>query len=99
MTCAPLSTREDLKVLIREGIAKLCPLGLASSTYGDIWLCLAPSETGTNGHYLLVGLMTASGALMRLRHVFLSQPDFVHKSPVTHIPWFEPPFLPPTTSP
>ena len=99
MNCAPLSTPEDLKVLIREGISKLCPPGLVPSTYNDIKLCLAPREPGTNGHHLMVGLQTAKGAHMRLREVLISQPDFVQESPVTHLPWFKPAFLPPSTSP
>ena len=33
MTCAPLTSSEDLKVLIREGISKICPLGNVPSEY------------------------------------------------------------------
>ena len=99
MICAPLLAQEDLKVPIRKGIAKLCPPGLIPSTYDDIRFCLAPGEPGTDGHCLLVGLQTAKGAHMRLRDVLLSQLDFAQESPVTHFPWFEPPFLLLATSP
>jgi hypothetical protein len=98
MICAPLSKSEDLKVLIQEGIAKLYHPGLVPSTYDDIKFCLTPREPGTNGHYLLVGLQAGKGAHMRLRDILLSQPDFAQESPVIHFPWFEPPFIPPTTS-
>ena len=98
MPCTPHSTPEDLNILIREGIAKLCPPGLVPSIYDDIKFCLASGEPGPNGHYLLVGLQTAKGAHMRLREVLLSQPNFALDSPVIHLPWLEPPFLPPTTS-
>jgi hypothetical protein len=33
MTCSPLSTHEDLKVLKREGIAKLCLPGMVQASY------------------------------------------------------------------
>ena len=36
---------------------------------------------------------------MRLMDVLLSQPDFPQESLMTHLPWFEPPLLPPMTSP
>jgi hypothetical protein len=64
------------------------PPGLVPSTYGNIRFCLALGEPGTNGHYLLVGLMMASGAHMRLRDVLLSQPDFAQESLETHLQWF-----------
>ena len=99
MTCAPLSASKNLKVLIWEGIAKLCPPQLVPPTFDDTKFCLALGEPGTNGHYRLVDLQTAKGVHMRLRDVLPSQPDFTHEPLVTHLPWFEPSFLPLATSP
>jgi len=59
MTCSPLLALEDLKVLIRENISKLCPPEQVHSTYKTIQLFLAPRESGTTGLYLLVGLHVA----------------------------------------
>ena len=71
MTCTPLTVPEDLKVLIREGISKICPLGNVPIEYEGLRFCLAPRELGTHGHCLLVGLSTSSGTHMRLRDVLL----------------------------
>ena len=77
MTCTPLSPPEDLKVLIREGISKLCTPDLAHSSYVALRFFLSPRESGTTGFYLLVGLHVAFEAHMRLRDVLLCQPDFI----------------------
>ena len=60
ITCAPLTSPEDLKVVINEGISKICPLGNVFGEYDSIQLCLVPCESGTRGHYLVVGLSTLS---------------------------------------
>ncbi len=36
MTCAPLAQPEDLKLLLREGIAKLCPPGIVTREYNSL---------------------------------------------------------------
>jgi hypothetical protein len=33
MTCAPLTFPEDLKLLLKEGLAKLCPIGIVPREY------------------------------------------------------------------
>jgi hypothetical protein len=42
MTYSPLSVPEDLKVLILEGISKLCPPDLVQSSYEALRFFLAP---------------------------------------------------------
>ena len=92
MTCAPLTFPEDLKLLFKEGLAKLCPPSIITREYEAIQFCLSPGEPGTQGHYLLVGLSTLSGAHMRLQDVLLFKPDFFQEAtPLVH-PWHEPPF-------
>ncbi len=71
MTCAPLTFPEDMKLLLKEGLAKLCPIGIVPREYEVLQFCLSPGEPGTQGHYLMVGLSTLSGAHMRLRDVQL----------------------------
>ncbi len=71
MTCAPLIVPEDLKLLLKKGMAKLCPPGIVPREYEALQFCLSPGEPGTHGHYLLVGLSPLSGAYMRLRDVLL----------------------------
>jgi hypothetical protein len=91
---APLNFLEDLKLLLKEGLAKFCPIGIVPREYEALQLCLSPGEPGTQGHYLLVGLSTLSGH-MRLRDVLLFQPVFLQvAAPLVH-PWHEPPFLAP----
>ena len=77
MTCAPLTFPEDLKLLLNEGLAKLCPTCIVPREYEALQFSLALGESGTLGHYLLVGMSTLSGANMRLRDVLLFQPDFL----------------------
>jgi hypothetical protein len=77
ITCAPLTFPEDLKLLLKEGLAKLCPIGIVPREYEELQFCLSPGEPGTQGHYLLVGMSTLMGAHMRLRDVMLFQPDFL----------------------
>ncbi len=36
MTCSTLTYPEDLKILINEGIAKLCPLGIVAREYDSL---------------------------------------------------------------
>jgi hypothetical protein len=67
MTCTPLSAQEDLKVLIREGISKLCPPDLVLPSYEALRFFLSPGKPGTPGLHLLVGLQVASKVHMRLR--------------------------------
>ncbi len=57
---------------------------------------MALGEPETNDCYLLVCLQKSLGAHLRLRGVFLSQPDFAKESPVTNLPGLKPPFLPTT---
>ena len=77
ITCAPLTFFEDLKLLLMKGLAKLCPPCIVPREYAALQFCLSPGEPGTQGHYLLVGLSTLSGAHMRLKDVLLFQPDFL----------------------
>ena len=98
MTCAPLTYPEDLKLLLKEGLTKLCPIGIVPREYEALQFCLSPGEPGTHGHYLLVGMSTLPGAHMRLRDVLLFQPDSLQEpTPLIH-PWHEPTFLAPTSS-
>ena len=49
MTCSTLAYPEDLKILIREGIAKFCPPGIVARKYNSIQFILSPGELGTYG--------------------------------------------------
>ncbi len=96
MTCTPLSALEDLKVLIREGLTKICPPDLVKPSYERLRLFLSPGDSGTQGLHLLVGFQVSSEVHMRLRDVLLCQPDFIADN-LGHItPWLEPPFAAPT---
>ena len=75
VTCAPLTFPEDLKLLLKEGLAKLCPPKSVPRKYEALHFCLSHGEPGTKGHYLLVCLSPLSGAHMSLRDVLLFQPD------------------------
>ena len=94
MTCASLTFPEDLKLLLKEGLAKFCPPIIVPREYEALQCCLSPGEPGTKGHYLLGGLSALSGSHMRLRDVLLFQPDFLQEAttPFEH-PWHELPFL------
>ena len=96
MTCAPLTVPEDLKLLLKEGLAKLCPIGIVPREYEALQSCISPGEPGTPRHYLLVGLSTLLGAHMRLRDVLLFQPYFLQEATPLVQPWQEPPFLAPS---
>ena len=80
MICSPQTVPEDLKVMIIEGITKICPPGNVPREYEALRFCLAPREPDTQGPYLVMGLSTSSGTHMRLRNVLLYQPDFVHEA-------------------
>jgi hypothetical protein len=56
MTCSPLSTPEDLKVLLKEGTSKLCNPNHVQTAYEALHFFAAPGEPGTTGFHLLVGL-------------------------------------------
>jgi hypothetical protein len=98
MTCSPLISPEDLKVLIREGISKICPLANVPREYEALHFCMAPGEPSTQGRYLLVGLSMTSGMHMCLRDVLLHQPDSLQESPPLALPCYDPPYTAPTTS-
>jgi hypothetical protein len=95
MTCTPLSALEDLKVLIREGICKLCPTELVKPSYESLRFFLSPGDPGTHGLHLLVGLQVYYAVHMRLRDVLLCQPDYLYDSPGPISPWLEPLFAAP----
>jgi hypothetical protein len=97
MTCSTLAYPEDIKILIREGISKLCPPGIVAREYDSIQFVLSPGELGTHGRYLLVGLSSASSAHLRLRDILLYQPDAPQKAVQLTLPWHVPPYLTPTT--
>ena len=103
MTCAPLTFPEDFKLLLKEGLAKLCPPGIVPREYEAKQFCLSPGEPGTQGHYLMVGMSTLSGAHMRLWDVLLFQPASFKRPRgpyVVHLEvhlWHEPPFMAPST--
>jgi hypothetical protein len=80
MTCTPLTFPEDLKLLLKEGLAKLCPIGTVPREYKALQFCLSPGEPGTPGHYLLVGMPTLSGTHMRLQDVLFFQLDFLEEA-------------------
>jgi hypothetical protein len=60
LTCNPLTAPEDLKVLIREGIAKLYPTKLVKPSYEALRFFLSPGDPGTQGLHMLVGLLVSS---------------------------------------
>jgi hypothetical protein len=98
MTCTPLSAPEDLKVLIKEGISKLCPTELVKPSYEALRFFLSPGDPGTQGLHLLVGLHVSSEVHMSLRDVLLRQPDYLSDSPGPYSPWLDPPFAAPSVS-
>ncbi len=98
MTCAPLTNPEDLKVLIKEGLVKICPPALVPKEYEALPLRLVPGDTGSHGDYLAVGLSMLSDRHMCIRDIMLYQPDSIQESPQLTLPWYEPPFLPPISS-
>jgi len=99
MTSAPLIFPEDLKLILKEGMAKLCPIGIiVPREYEALLFCLSPREHGTPGHYLLVGMSTLSGAYMRLHDVLIFQLDFLQEAMPMVQPWHEPPFSAPSAS-
>ena len=71
MTCTSLSSPEDVKVLIREGISKLCPPDQVKTSYEALRFFLSPGDPGTPGHHLLLGLTIRSEVHMKLRDVLL----------------------------
>ena len=77
MISVSLTFLEDLKLLLKEELAKLCPIGIVPREYEALQLCLSPGGPGTQGHYLLVGMSALSEAHMRLRDVLLFQPDIL----------------------
>jgi len=96
MTSAPLSFPENLKLPLKEGLAKLCHPRIVPREYETLQFCLSPGEPGTHGHYLMVGLSPLSCAHMRLWDVLVFQLDFLHESmPLVH-PWHDPPFHAPS---
>ena len=58
MTNTPLTQPEGFKLLLREGIAKLCPPGIVTREYNSLQFVTAKEEADTQGSYLLVGLST-----------------------------------------
>jgi len=98
MTCSTLTHPEDLKILIREGIAKICPPGIVAREYDSLQFILSPRELGTQGRYLLVGLSSSSLAHLRLIDIILYQPDAPQESMQMTLPWYAPPYLTPTSS-
>ena len=98
MTCSTLTHPEDLKILIREGIAKLCPPSIVAREYEALQFILSPGELGTQGRYLLEGLLSSSLAHMRLKDVLLHQPDAPQDSMQMPLPRYAPPYLTPTSA-
>ncbi len=74
MTNTPVAQPEDFKLLLREGIAKLCPPGIVTWDYDSLQFVTAKGEAGTQGSYLLIGLSTCFMTHLRLRDILLSQP-------------------------
>ncbi len=56
MTNTPLVQPEDFKLLLKEGIVKLCPPGIVAREYDLLQFVTAKGEAGTHGSYLLIGL-------------------------------------------
>jgi hypothetical protein len=71
MTCAPLTAPEDLKVLIKEALIKICPPTHVPKEYEALQFCLSPGEPGTRGNYLWVGLSMRQDKHMCLRDIVL----------------------------
>jgi len=98
MTCAPLTAPEDLKVLIKEGLIKICKPALVPEEYEALQIRLVPGEAGTHGDYLVVGMSMRSDMHICLGDIILFQPDSISESPQLILPWYEPLFLPTTSS-
>ena len=81
ITCALLTAPEDLKVLINEGLIKICPLALVPKEYEALQFRLVPGDTGTRGDYLAVGMSMLSDRHMCIRDILLYQPDSIQESP------------------
>jgi hypothetical protein len=47
MTYSTITHPDDLKILIREGIAKLCPSGIVAREYESLQFILSLGELGT----------------------------------------------------
>ena len=47
MICAPLTYPDDIKLLLKEGITKLCSIGIMPREYEALQFCLSPGEPGT----------------------------------------------------
>ncbi len=56
MTGSPLSTPEDMKVLIKEGISRLFTADQVQASYEALRIFAAPGDLGTSGLHLLIGL-------------------------------------------
>ena len=97
MTCAPMSAPEDLKVLIKEALVKICPPALVPKEYETLQFRLVSGEANTHGDYLAVGMSMHSDRHMCMRDIMLFRPESVVESPQLTLPWYEPPFLSPTS--
>ena len=90
MTYAPLANPEDLKVLIKEGLIKICTLALDPKEYEALKVRPVPDDTGTHGDYLAVGLSMLSNKHIYIKDIMLYQPDSSQESPHLTLPWYEP---------
>jgi hypothetical protein len=93
-----MTNPEDLKVLIKEGLVKICPPTLVPKEYEALQFGLVPGQPGTHSDYLAVGMFMMSDRHMCIRDIMLYQPDSIQESPQLTLPWYEPPFLPTTSS-
>ena len=71
MTCAPMSVSEDLKVLIKKALIKICPPALVPKECEALQFRLVSGETNTHGGYLALGLSMHSDRHMCLRDILL----------------------------
>ena len=80
MTSAPMSAPEDLKVLIKEALIKICPPALVPKEYEALQFRLVSGEANTHGDYLALGLSMHSERHMYLQDILLFQPDSIAES-------------------
>ena len=80
----------------QEGVRKTLPPWLRPSCVRGNSVLLSTRGTRHLWPLPLGKAPNLIGTHMRLRDVLLSQPDFVQESPLTSLPWYEPPFLTPS---
>ena len=101
MTCSPLLAPKGLKVILREGISKLCPPGSDNGLLRGAIFFLGAWRIRHHGPLPLgraLGGIGGAYAPQRRPLDLLCQPIIVLEIPVTTVPWLEPPFTAPSAT-